>query len=207
MAVIEMSRDSQAAREPVRYLVFSASLRAESLNAKLARLAIHTIEQNEGMVDHASMREFDAPSYDQDIQDSEGFPSGVEEFRRRIEASDAFVIVSPEYNASFPGALKNSIDWVSRVRERNDPPLAAFKGRVFALGSTSPGALYGGMRGLLALRQSLEIGCGAVVIPDQITVMNAEHAFNEKDELADTRAANQLRNVAQKLVDTARLMT
>ena len=48
------------------------------------------------------MAEFDAPSYDGDVQMSDGFPAGAEEFRRRLELADAFVVASPEYNASIP---------------------------------------------------------------------------------------------------------
>src|SRR5712691_8203208 len=103
-------------REPVRYLVFSASLRDGSLNTRLATLAAATIEANGGGVDFASMHEFDARSYDEDVQRDDGFPAGAQEFRRRLEASDAFVVSSPEYNASMSAALKNAIDWVSRFR-------------------------------------------------------------------------------------------
>src|SRR5512146_1560024 len=103
-------------RGPLRFLVFSAALREQSLNSHLARLAAQTIEEHGGTVDLATMAEFDAPSYDQDEQDGVGFPPGAEEFRRRLAASDAFVISSPEYNAAMPGLLKNAIDWVSRFR-------------------------------------------------------------------------------------------
>src|SRR5271166_3861881 len=58
--------------EPVRFLVFSASLRADSLNCRLAELAAVTIETNGGDVDRAAMRDFDVPSYNGDVQDSEG---------------------------------------------------------------------------------------------------------------------------------------
>jgi NAD(P)H-dependent FMN reductase len=102
-------------REPIRFLVFSGSLREGSLNFELARLAAVTIEANQGEVDLASMRDFDTPSYNADVQNEEGFPPGAEEFRRRLEACNGFVVASPEYNASMPGVLKNSIDWVSRL--------------------------------------------------------------------------------------------
>ena len=99
-------------REPVRHLVLSGSLRDESLNSRLARLAAETIVANGGQADVASMREFDCPSYDADVQDDLGFPPGAEDMRARLEATDAFVVSSPEYNSSMPGALKNAIDWV-----------------------------------------------------------------------------------------------
>jgi NAD(P)H-dependent FMN reductase len=62
------------------------------------------------------MRDFDTPSYDGDLETAAGLPTGAQTFRDRLEAANAFVIVSPEYNASMPGVLKNAIDWVSRVR-------------------------------------------------------------------------------------------
>src|SRR5690242_19028042 len=98
---------TRESREPVRYLVFSASLRAGSLNAQLARLAADVMEQHGGTVDLAAMSDFDGPSYDQDTQEEAGFPPGAEEFHRRLLANDAFVIASPEYNSSMPGVLKN----------------------------------------------------------------------------------------------------
>src|SRR5437879_3706478 len=104
-----------AKREAIRVLVFSASLRAESLNTRLAKLAAHVIEDHGGTVDLATMSEFDCPSYNQDAQGT-GFPPGAEQFRSRLEDIDAFVIASPEYNGSLPGVLKNAIDWVSRYK-------------------------------------------------------------------------------------------
>ena len=103
-------------RRPVRLLVFSASLRDGSLNTELAALAARAIQAQGGEVDVASMRDFDCPSYDIDVQDRDGFPPGRDNFRARLLACDGFVISSPEYNASMPGVLKNAIDWVSRYQ-------------------------------------------------------------------------------------------
>ena len=90
-------------REPIRFLVFPASLRRESLNSKLAGLAAAAIATNGGDVDVASMRDFDAPSYDQDAQNEQGFPPGAEEFRRRLEACHGFVVASPDTTPRCPG--------------------------------------------------------------------------------------------------------
>jgi NAD(P)H-dependent FMN reductase len=165
------------AREPVRVLVFSASLRTESLNLQLARLAAATVEANGGDVDFAGMAEFDAPSYDGDVQLSHGFPAGAEEFRRRLELSDAFVVASPEYNASIPGVLKNVIDWVSRFRPQ------PFDERHGLLVSASP-SMVGGNRGLWALRIPFE-HLGARIYPDMFSLAQAHTAFG-----ADGRIAN-----------------
>src|SRR5947207_2004356 len=96
----------------VRYLVFSGSLREGSLNTRLARLAAEAIEAHGGEADFASMSDFASPSFDQDVQAESGLPEGALEFQRRLAATDAMVIASPEYNASMPGVLKNAIDWV-----------------------------------------------------------------------------------------------
>jgi NAD(P)H-dependent FMN reductase len=114
MAALPVSHISDKLEEPVQFLVFSASLREGSLNSQLASLAARVIQQHGGEADLATMSEFDAPSFDQDAQDEEGFPNGAQEFHRRLKNNDAFVIAAPEYNASMPGVLKNAIDWVSR---------------------------------------------------------------------------------------------
>jgi len=91
------------------------------------------------------------------------------------------------------------------VREGGEPQLAAYQDRVFALGAASPGR-SGGMQTLLALRQVLAVGCRALVIPEQIAIPNAATAFDDMDQLTDARAATQLKTVARRLVDYARLL-
>jgi len=172
-------RDGHARREPVRYLVFSASLRADSLNTRLARLAAVTIETNGGDVDLASMQEFDSPSYDADVQRDEGFPPGAELLHLRLEASDAFVVASPEYNSSLPGALKNVIDWVSRYHPQ------PFNERHGLLLSASP-SMVGGNRGLWALRVPFE-HLGARVYPDMFSLAQAHSAFTEEGRIANAQ--------------------
>jgi NAD(P)H-dependent FMN reductase len=76
------TRSSQN-RKPVRFLVLSASLRADSLNG---RLAAETIEANGGEVDFRPMPDFEAPSYNADVQDETGFPPGADRFRERRRA-------------------------------------------------------------------------------------------------------------------------
>jgi len=122
-----------------------------------------------------------------------------------MAAHQGVFIASPEYNASVTPLLKNTIDWISRVRERGEPPLAAFKQRVFALGGASDSP-YGALRSLMTLRQILELGCGALVLPEQITVFHASEAFDEMDNLKDDRAAATLKRVARRLTETAQEM-
>ena len=102
--------------EILRLLVFSVSLRIESLNTRLAKLAATVGEKNGAVVDFANMEEFDCPSFNGNDEEKSGIPSGAAEFRKRILANDAFIIACPEYNGSMPGLIKNSIDWTSRFR-------------------------------------------------------------------------------------------
>src|SRR6266568_6348803 len=163
--------------EAVRYLVFSASLRTGSFNTMLAKLAASAIEKHGGTVDLAAMSAFDSPSYSQDVQAKDGFPPGAAELKRRLEANDAFVIASPEYNGSIPGLLKNLIDWVSRFRPQ------PFNGKHALLLSASP-SMAGGNRGLWALRVPLEhLGVG--VYPDMFWLAQAHNAFTEEGRIAN----------------------
>jgi len=168
---------AMTAREPVRYLVFSASLRAESLNTRLARLASQVITEHGGSVDAATMRDFDCPSYDQDAQTRDGLPAGAKELCRRVAANDAVVIASPEYNASMPGLLKNAIDWASRQRPQ------PFNERHALLLSASP-SMVGGNRGLWSLRVPLE-HLGARVFPDMYSLAQAHQAFDANGGIAN----------------------
>ncbi len=174
---------SDQPREPVSFLVFSAALRAESLNSGLARLAVEAIEAQGGTVDHATMRDFDVPSYDSDRERSQGLPPGAEELRRRLEATDGFVIASPEYNASMPGLLKNAVDWVSRSRPQ------PFHERHGLLLSASP-SMAGGNRGLWALRVPFE-HLGARIYPEMFSLARAHQAFDDNGRIADAELQNR----------------
>jgi NAD(P)H-dependent FMN reductase len=186
-------------REPLRFLVFAASLRSGSLNARLAGLAARTIEANGATVDLASMADFDAPSFDGDAEEADGLPPGARRFRERLEAADGFVIASPEYNASLPGVLKNAIDWVSRARPQ------PFNERHGLLLSASP-SMVGGNRGLWALRVPLE-HLGARVYPDMFSLAQAHVALDDDDDLVDDRLAVRFEDTVAKFMDLVEAST
>lgn len=169
---------------PVRFLLFSASLREGSYNTRLARLAQSIMEKHGGVVDRAEMRDFDSGSYSQDTQSKSGFPPGPEELRRRLDDCHAFVIASPEYNSSMPGLLKNAIDWVSRYRPQ------PFNGKHALLMSASP-SMVGGNRGLWALRIPLE-HLGARVYPDMFSLAQAHEAFTPEGGLGSKQLGERL---------------
>lgn len=178
---VEPSSPAQPSRPSLtapklKVLVLGASFRAESLNRRLAALAARVAQGHGAMVDLATMRDFDVPLYDGDLEANQGVPAGAQEFRRRLLESDAFIISSPEYNGSMCGVLKNLIDWTSRLRPQ------PFDARHGLLLSASP-SLAGGNRGLWSLRVPFE-HLGSRIFPDMFS-LSAAHKAWAGDELAD----------------------
>lgn len=188
-----------------KILVIPGSTRTGSHNVKLAALAAKELTLIDAEVTRISFADYPLPIYEADLDARMGQPANALALKQMIMAHHGVFIASPEYSASVTPLLKNAIDWVSRVRERGDPTYAAFKGRVFAIASASPGRA-GGLRSLMALRQILELGCGAFVIPEQVAIPNAERAFDDMDNITDTGTANLFRAELQRLVDMTRLM-
>ena len=188
-----------------KILVLPGSLRIGSHNVRLAALATKELTLLDADVTRISLADYPLPLYDADLDARGGQPDNAIKLKHMIAANHGVFIASPEYSASVTPLLKNAIDWVSRVRERGDPTYAAYKNRVFAIAAASPGPT-GGLRSLMALRQILELGCGALVIPEQVAIPDAERAFDDMDNLLETRLANLLRTELARLVDMARLM-
>lgn len=182
----------------LKVLVFAASLRAESLNRRLAMLAAQVAEAAGAAVTLAAMHDFDVPSYDGDAEKAQELPAGAVELRRRLTETDAFIIASPEYNASMPGVLKNLIDWTSRFRPQ------PFDGRHGLLMSASP-SMAGGNRGLWALRVPLE-HLGARIFPDMFSLSMAPKAFGPGaagEQLVDAALQKRFETTLQAFLSLA----
>jgi chromate reductase len=133
--------------DTLKVLTICGSLRKGSYNAALARMAPKLAPAGLSFQDAPP---FDGmPIYNFDIQESSGFPAPAVAWADAIRAADGILIVSPEYNWSIPGGLKNAIDWVSRMK--NQP----FAGQPVAVQSAA-GGLLGGGRMQYHLRQSLQ---------------------------------------------------
>ncbi|MBE7619496.1 hypothetical protein GL297_07625 [Komagataeibacter sp. FXV2] len=130
---------------PLQFVSLLGSLRKASFNAAVARALPGIAPEGVGVTPLGSIGDF--PHYSQDVQE-EGFPAAVTAMAQQIAAADAVVIVTPEYNYSVPGVLKNAIDWLSRVSPQ---PLAE---KPVAIITASPG-MIGGARAQYHLRQSL----------------------------------------------------
>jgi len=188
-----------------KILVIPGSLRTGSHNARLAALAAKELTLAEADVTRISLEDYPLPLFDADLMAGAGVPQPAVQLKKMLMAHQGVFITSPEYSASVSPLLKNAIDWISRVREGAEPTYAAFKNRVFAIGAAANSG-NGGLRSLMALRQILELGCGALVIPEQIAVPRAEQAFDDMDNLKDETLAAALRTLARRLVTLAGVM-
>jgi chromate reductase, NAD(P)H dehydrogenase (quinone) len=186
-----------------KILVMAGSLRSGSHNGRLAALVAKELALAEADVTRISLADYPLPLLD--VLNASGPPDNAVKLKRMLGAHQGVFIASPEYSASVTPLLKNAIDWMTRVREGHEPAYAAFRGRVFALGC-AVSAAAGGVRALMALRQILELGCGALVIPEQINVGGAEAAFDEMDNLRDQDLATALKEMVRSLIELASMM-
>ncbi len=179
-----------------KILVFAGSIRTGALSRRLAALAARELALADAEPSLISLEDYPMPIYDGDLEARDGAPENAKKLRRMLLAHRGVFIATPEYNASLPPLLKNTLDWISRAKEPASDP---FKGRFFAIGSTSNGRL-GGYRALIALRQTLELGLGCTVLPEQIAVAEAGQAFDENGGLKDSRQAGFLRAALLRLI-------
>ncbi|MFD9978481.1 NADPH-dependent FMN reductase [Streptomyces sp. NPDC059017] len=180
-------------RSALRVFVLSGSSRTGSLNERLAKLVGRLVGRTGALVDLAGLREFAVPPYDGDAEEAKGPPQGSAALRERIEAAQALVIASPEYNASVPGTVKNAVDWVSRFRPQ------PFKDKQTLLVSASP-SMVGGNRGLWALRVPLE-HLGARVYPGMFSLAAAHQAFTDSGDLTDGGLQERLAATVDSFLD------
>jgi len=180
-----------------KILAFAGSLRTESFNKKLIKLAAKGAEKAGAEVTCIDLRDFPLPIFDQDLEAKEGLPKNAVKLKELFLAHGGLLISSPEYNSSISGVLKNTIDWVSRGDPR-DKPLACFDQKVAGLMSASPGAL-GGLRGLVHVRAILG-NIKVLVLPEQIAISKADEAFNADGSLKDSKQQAAVEKIAARVV-------
>jgi len=169
----------------MKFFLLAASLREQSLNKSLIKVAAELLKQDSHEVDLSDMLEFEVPIYNQDEEDKNGVPAGALRMIERMDEADGIIFSVPEYNFSIPGVFKNQIDWISRK------PTKPWQGKRIALLSASP-SFVGGNRGLWATRVPLEC-CGAMVYPDMFSLATAHQAFSEEGALQDARIEKRLK--------------
>jgi len=166
-------------------LVICGSLRKGSYNAALARTLPALAPAGLALRPAPSFETF--PIYNHDIQSSTGFPAQVNAWADAVRGADALIIVSPEYNWSIPGGLKNAIDWVSRMKEQ------PFKDKPVLLQSCA-GGILGGSRMQYHLRMSLTSVDVVLFGRPEVIITFAAQKFDEKTlELKDQTAIDLIK--------------
>lgn len=176
----------------MRILVFSGSTRPASLNRRLAAIAARDLRALGAEVTEISLADYPLPFVDED-----GRPAPHEnavKLNDLILAHDGLFIACPEYNSGYPPLLKNALDWASMVRK--DGP--GLKDKIVALGAASPGA-RGGYRALTQFRSVLELGFGALVLPEMASVPFANKVLTESG-ISDEGAAKFLDACLRRLL-------
>jgi len=174
----------------IRILGFAGSLRSGSYNRALLRAAAELIPEK------ASLEIFELegiPPFNQDLENT--MPAKVREFKSVIRAADAVLIVTPEYNYSVPGVLKNAIDWASRPYGDSVWP-----GKPVALMSASTGML-GGSRAQYHLRQSFIFLDVLAVTKPEVFVTFAAQKFDDKGKLIDENTRKVVRDLLNALIN------
>ncbi len=179
--------------QKISVLGFAGSLRKGSYNRALLRAALELVP------DDANLEVFELegiPPFNQDMESS--LPEKVEEFKLKIKAADAILIVTPEYNYSIPGVLKNAIDWASRPYGDN-----SLEGKPVAMMSASIGML-GGARAQYHLRQSFVFLNMHPVNRPEVFVTFAPQKFDDKGKLIDEKTKELVRDLLNNLAAWAR---
>lgn len=173
----------------MKLLAISGSLRRDSLNTKLAQATAKLARDG---VDVDTVTLHGLPMYDEDLRTG-GNPAPVEELAARVRKADGVLIVTPEYNFSVPGALKNALDWLSRL---TPPP---FAGKPTAIMSASPGML-GGVRAQDHLRQILFGLDARMLTRPQVILGSAAGKFDQDGNLTDSMTVELVQQLLGALV-------
>jgi chromate reductase len=186
--------ETRAPAKSIRILGFAGSLRRESYNKLLLRATARLLP------DPVRLEVFNIdgiPLYNQDTEE-QGIPEIVQRFKEKIESADAILITTPEYNHSYPGVLKNAIDWASRPHGRN-----SFDSKPVAVMSAAPG-MFGGVAAQDHLKQVLVALNMHLVAQPAVIVASAERKFNLNDELIDPDTKQFIKRLLANLVDLTR---
>jgi len=189
---------------PTPLLVFAGSTRAQSFNRRLARVAAELGRAAGAQVTLLELAEHELPLYNADLE-ARGTPDAARRLKEIFHAHPAWIVCSPEYNGSYTGLLKNTIDWVSSPI-KGDPEWSSgtkpFAGKVVGLLSASPGAL-GGLRSLSHLSPLL-LNLQCWLTPRQFTLAKAGEAFDAEGRLVNATALAAVQGVVEQTLHAAR---
>ena len=191
----------------LRVLAISGSERSGSWNRHLLAVAVKALQAQGVQADPLDLRALGLPLYDGDFQQAHGVPDSAQRFRDAMQAADALLLVTPEYNGFPPPLVVNSFDWLSRVGAEGDKPagLVATAGKPVGLMSASPG-LLGGLRSLNYTRQYLSMAFAMMPVPQQFALARANEAFDDQGALKDAKQQASVETVVAGLLKVAAAM-
>lgn len=184
-------------------LAFAGSIRQDSVNKRLAKIALHEAEKAGADITWVDLAEYQMPLYCQDYETEHGVPDSAVALKELMKSHNGFLIASPEYNGSLTGIMKNTIDWMSRPYS-DDPRMACFDGKVAGLMAASPGGL-GGLRGLSHLRTILA-GIGTFVLPNHVAVGHAGTNLVDDESIKDEQLQKAITTLSTELVRVVSLL-
>jgi chromate reductase, NAD(P)H dehydrogenase (quinone) len=184
----------------MKLLVFAGSTRIRSHNRKLARVVAAQARSAGAEVTHLELGDYEVPMYNADLE-ARGTPADVMRLKQLFHEHPAWIICTPEYNASYPALVKNTFDWISSP-VKGDPvwndDFRATRGKVVGVLSASNGAM-GGIRSQSHLVPLLfNLHCW--VCPKTYALGRAASAFTEQGELADEAALSRVRGVIEQVL-------
>lgn len=177
----------------MKALAFSGSLRTGSWNERLLAAAVKGLEARGVAVDVWNFKAANLPVYDPDTSDANP-PAAMVDFKARVRGAAGLLVATPEYNYSYPGALKNLLDFASRPSSENP-----FRGKVTAQLGATPGP-GGTLQAQVMLRHVLA-GLGCHTLPGAFTVSRAADAFDETGALKDERQRKNLDDFVGRFAD------
>ncbi len=178
-----------------RILGLAGSLRRASLHRGLIRAARELAPEGVTIEYYDELDEI--PFFNQDVE-NEGDPAPVRELKEKIQAADAVLIATPEYDYAIPGVLTNALDWALR----SPSPL---RHKPVGIVGASPGST-GTARGQMVLRQIL-LHAPAYTMPEpQMLIPNARQRFDENGDLTDEETRDRMRRFLAALVKWTRQM-
>ena len=184
----------------MKFLVFAGSTRTQSFNRRLAAVAAHMARDAGAEVTLLELADFDIPLYNADLE-TVGTPADVIRLKEVLDAHPAWVICSPEYNGSYTGLLKNTIDWASSPvaghAEWSDGT-RPFAGKVVGMLRASNGAL-GGLRSQSHLAPLL-LNLECWLAPRHFALPRAASAFDAQGQLVDASQAAHVRGVVEQVL-------
>jgi NAD(P)H-dependent FMN reductase len=188
-----------------KILVFAGSIRTGAYSGRTADAAMKELALQGADVTRISLADYPLPIFDADLERESGIPENAMRLGRLIAAHDGLLIASPEYNTSIPPLLKNTIDWVSRIRKDGGREFSPFRGRIAGLCSSSNGR-FAGIRALNHLRPVL-VAVGVEVISPQCAIALGEEAFDEHGAIRDPRTRKIMENLCRTLCQQAALLS